>query len=73
MPVNCGFCGSGLHTRATCPSTWSGSAARARMRCTYCGGNDHNIKACPKTFGGNAARAWNPSSVADDFVKDGGR
>ncbi len=47
-----------------------GSVRRAHMHCTYCGSKEHNVNACPKTWSGNAARAWNPESVADDFVED---
>lgn len=71
--MHCTFCGSGQHTVATCPSTFGGSARRARMRCTYCGSHEHNVPACPSTFSGNAARAWRPETVADDFVRDGER
>lgn len=71
--MRCTYCGSNRHTIALCPKTSAGSAARTHLRCTYCGGRDHGIEACPKTFGGNAARAWNPDSVADHFILDGGR
>lgn len=68
--MRCTYCGSERHTKALCPHTWGGSAARARLRCSYCGARDHDVQACPKTFDGNAARSWHPESVADHFVKD---
>jgi hypothetical protein len=68
--MRCSYCGSAWHTKALCPNTYGGSAARNNLRCTYCGGKDHDIKACPKTFDGNAARAWHEDSVADHFIKD---
>lgn len=68
--MRCAYCGSPRHTERNCPKTFGGSANRANMRCSYCGARTHNVNACPKTFDGNAARAWNPDSVADDFVED---
>lgn len=68
--MRCTYCGSNAHTKALCPHTASGSAARQRLRCTYCGSHEHNIQACPKTYSGNAARAWYPDRVADHFKKD---
>lgn len=68
--MRCTYCGSAAHTRALCPSTHSGSAARLRLRCTYCGSREHEIEACPKTYSGNAARAWYPDRVADHVKKD---
>jgi hypothetical protein len=68
--MRCTYCGAETHTKALCPNTYSGSAARMRLRCTYCGSNEHDIKACPKTYSGSAARAWYPDKVADHFRRD---
>ena len=68
--MRCTYCGSDKHTKALCPSTYAGSAARNRLRCTYCGSRGHDIQACPKTYSGSAARAWYPDRVADHFKKD---
>ena len=68
--MRCSYCGSTQHTKALCPRTYGGSAARTRLRCGYCGSNEHDIKACPKTYSGSAARAWYPDRVADHFLKD---
>lgn len=66
----CTYCGSGTHSKALCPSTYSGSARRANLWCSYCGSKEHEIKACPDTYSGNAARAWYPNRVADHFKTD---
>lgn len=66
----CSYCGSHQHEVENCPKTYAGSANRHHMRCSYCGSTKHNVPACPKTWDGNAARAWNPQSVARDFVED---
>ena len=68
--MRCSYCGSHSHEVENCPKTASGSSNRAAMWCSYCGSKKHNIKACPKTWGGNAARAWDPESVAKDFIRD---
>ena len=68
--MRCTYCGSDTHTRALCPRTYAGSAARNRLRCTYCGSKEHSIQACPKTYSGSAARAWYPDRVADYFKED---
>ena len=68
--MRCTYCGAGTHTRALCPHTYGGSAARANLRCSYCGGRDHDVEACKKTYSGSAARAWYPDRVADHFVRD---
>ena len=64
--MRCTYCGSGQHTKALCPHTWSGSSRRLHLRCSYCGGRDHAYEACPKI------RA--PHTRAPDaYVRDRGR
>lgn len=54
--MRCSYCGSRLHDKRTCPKTWAGSSARAKLRCSYCGGKDHDLMACPKRHTGAATR-----------------
>lgn len=58
--VHCTYCGAGTHTKATCPHSWGGSAARAAMHCTYCGSREHNYDGCHKI---RAAHTIDPANV----------
>lgn len=68
--MRCNFCGSERHTERNCPATWQGQESRRRMVCAFCWKKGHTEKACPETWQGNAARAFNPESIADEFIKD---
>ena len=55
--MRCSYCGSRLHDQRTCPKTWAGSSARARLWCSYCGGRDHDKQACTRRHTGRAEQA----------------
>lgn len=63
--LRCTFCGSGQHTRANCPHTYSGSTRRKNLNCGYCGGSGHTSSACPHNASSARRRQLN-----DDFYLD---